>query len=283
MVNRSHAVELLHARDGFGSPILRWAGGKSNLLPLLLELLPAKWRRYVEPMVGGGALFFRLAPRESMLADINDDLINFYKILKEKPTELIDTLMRLRASPRHYYRLRAQRQGNPVQRAVRFAYLNRLCWNGLYRVNGRGEFNVPIGDRLPRRLWNEADLKCAARALRSVRLLSGDFEETLCHVRGDDFVFLDPPYPRGSREALGFNRYSPGRFTLEDHRRVAGWVEKLTEVGAKVMLTLAHSTTICSQYPDSLDRRVITSDSLISCNGASRRKVQEVVLRNYCS
>lgn len=234
-------------------------------------------------MVGGGALFFYLAPKESVLADINDELINFYRILKDHQRELVPALLQRKASPGHYYKLRAQNQGDPFQRAVRFVYLNRLCWNGLYRVNRRGEFNVPIGDRLPRHLWDEKDLKRAAQALQRARLFSGDFEKTLRQVRGGDFVFLDPPYPRGSQETLGFNRYSPARFTLLDHSRLSEWVEKLTKLGAKVMLTLACSSSICSQYPATLDRHVITSNSLISCNGASRRKVREVVLRNYCS
>ncbi len=283
MVTRNHAFKLPQSQHGFVKPILRWAGGKSNLVPQLIEFLPTRWERYVEPMVGGGALFFCLAPKESILADINDELINFYQILKDHQGKLVQALLRLKASLKQYYQLRAQKPADDMERAVRFAYLNRLCWNGLYRVNRRSEFNVPIGDRLPGRLWHQRDLDLAAQALQNARLMSGDFQETLKHVRKDDFVFLDPPYPRGSREALGFNRYSPGQFSLGDHKRLAEWVEKLTKLGAKVILTLADSSKILSQYPKSLERHVITSNSLISCSGTGRRKVREIVMRNYRS
>jgi len=171
-------------------------------------------------------LFFWIAPANCILSDINPELINFYQVLKDSSETLIPTLLRLRASKRLYYRLRSSKPSDPVSRAVRFAYLNRLCWNGLYRVNRLGQFNVPMGDRLPGQLWRRADLEQAAQALRRSKLLVGDFIETLKLSQQGDFVFLDPPYPRGSteardtREPLGFSRYSSTNFSVLDHERL---------------------------------------------------------------
>lgn len=268
---------------GGGRPILRWAGGKSHLVPLLIQLLPRCWDRYVEPMVGGGALFFYLAPRRALLADVNDDLINFYRVLRDHNDRLIRALLRLEASRQHYYRLRAQRPTTSFRRAVRFAYLNRLSWNGLHRVNQDGEFNVPIGDRLPTSLWKADALRRGARALAAAKLIAAPFEDTLGHVRKRDFVFLDPPYPRGSRHLLGFNRYSPQRFELPDHKRLAAAVESLGDRGVNVMLTTSAASSVAAQYPSSLERHIITTTSLIGSSGASRRQVREMVLRNYTS
>lgn len=262
-------------------PVLRWAGGKTRLLPQLVSLLPSVWGRYVEPMVGSGALFFRLSPGSGLVGDINDDLVNFYSILRRDHRELYRALCCLPASRATYYGLRASKDPLPFARAVRFAYLNRLCWNGLYRVNRSGQFNVPIGDRLPHRMWFEDRLAQAADVLRRVTLASGDVENTLRHVRTGDLVYIDPPYRRGAADALGFNRYHRVTFGLEDHLRIADSVRTLTRMRVKVMLTLGGSSRVLRLYPRSLNRLILTTTALISGNGNARRAVREVVARNY--
>jgi DNA adenine methylase len=264
-------------------PVLRWAGGKSHLASKLLPLLPSKWARYIEPMVGGGALFFLLRPPSAILSDINYDLVNFYKVLKRQPNRLIRALSNLRASRNEYYRLRTLKPRSAIQRAIRFAYLNRLCWNGLYRVNRNGEFNVPIGDRFPRTLWKKSELELASRTLRSASLAAADFEQILDLAVAGDLVFLDPPYPRGASDSAGFTRYSPTQFSLADHQRLAGIVSHLSRRRVKVMLTIGESLLLLKVYPADMHRTVFTTNALISCRGGSRREVQEVVLRNYSS
>jgi len=265
----------------FARSILRWAGGKSHLLPHLVTLLPAHYSCYIEPMLGGGALFFHAAPREALLGDINEELINFYRVLRDDGNRLCTNLLRLKASKPLYYKLRMQSPRSQLGRAIRLAYLNRLSWNGLYRVNRGGAFNVPIGDRLPKRLWRSTDLFRAREALQVAQLIEGDFHLVLRRARKDDFVFLDPPYPRGAREALGFNRYSVERFGLEDHRRLAAWIERLSGIGVNVMLTIGAESDLREIYPRSLRTYTVMSRSLIAGNGAGRREVCELVLTNY--
>ncbi len=263
------------------SPILRWAGGKSRLLPRLMPLLPVSYSRFIDPMVGGGALFLYLRPRHSILGDINLELMSFYRALRTHPDRLIRRMTSLRASRDMYYRMRTLRTRDTVTRAVRFAYLNRLCWNGLYRVNRMGNFNVPIGSRLPRMLWDHQTLRATSRALRQAKLHVGDFGKMLQLVRPKDFVFLDPPYPRGAHDGLGFNRYTATTFGMTEHRRLGQWASELATRGAFVMIVLAARRKLLAAYPAQFRRRLLTTRSLISCNSSSRRRVREIVLRNF--
>jgi len=281
MISPEPLTKNFQTRELSTKPVLRWAGSKSNLLPFLSKLLPLKFSRYVDPMVGGGSLFFHLSPGESLLADSNEELINFYQVLKTKYAQLESALSKLKASKRFYYELRAKKPTGVVERAVRFAYLNRLCWNGLYRVNRKGEFNVPMGDRLPSILRRDRDFRLTAKSLQRSKMMIGDFAETLKKTRRGDFVFLDPPYPKGSSENLGFNRYSPDQFHLIDHMRLAECVRHLMNRTIKVMLTIADTPSILSLYPAELERHYIASKSLISCNGDTRGKTSEIILRNY--
>lgn len=262
-------------------PVVRWAGGKSVMVNMLANRLPREWNRYVEPMSGGAALFFHLRPERALLADTNPDLIAFYSVLKNRAGELTKRLNSLTASREQYYAVRASRPRGPIQRAVRFAYLNRLAWNGLYRVNRSGEFNVPIGDRLPSVMWREAELLEASAALAGARLLVSDFRATARRVAAGDFVFFDPPYPRGSRETMGFNRYASDFFTFADHADLAGVVTDLTRRSVQVMITLPDARNFAGIYPASLRRTRVESNALIACNGSDRKRVSELILTNY--
>lgn len=264
-----------------GRPILRWAGGKASMADRLGKLLPVTWRTDIEPMAGGAALFFAVQPTHVVLSDVNAELINFYAVLKGNPRELIRKLTALTASRERYYAFRASKPRGSLQRAIRFAYLNRLAWNGLYRVNRRGEFNVPIGDRLPASMWNEKDLLSASVALAPAQLITGDFREILQYAVAGDFVFFDPPYPRGSRDRLGFNRYARRFFAESDHCDLARLINVLTRRSVKVMLTLADADHLDKLYPRTMNRTLVTSKALIACNGADRRQVGELILTNY--
>jgi DNA adenine methylase len=262
-------------------PVVRWAGGKSVMVNELVSLLPPKWNRYIEPMSGGAALFFHVRPARAVLADINSDLITYYSVLRDNPIELIRRLQTMTASREFYYALRESRPRGRIQRAVRFAYLNRLAWNGLYRVNREGRFNVPIGDRLPAAMWNEANLLRASAVLAKARLVNRDFRTTARHTVSGDFVFFDPPYPRGCREQVGFNRYASDVFTIKDHVELADVIADMTRRSVQVMLTLTEADHLEEIYPRSLHRNRFESKALIACNGSARRNVTELILTNY--
>ena len=261
-------------------PIIRWAGGKSGMLDAIENLLPRSWGRYFEPMAGGAALFFRTRPQRATIADVNPELINFYEMLRSEPESLLLRLASLRASRDLYYTMRGSIPSSAIGRAVRFAYLNRLAWNGLYRVNRGGQFNVPIADRLPSTLWNFDDLKEASIALATVTLLTGDFSHVFRYVREGDFVFLDPPYPRGAADA-GFNRYARHFFTANEHLRLSKGIQRLSDRGVMVMLALANREQLRTLYPATLRAKAVTSKALIACNGNDRRDVGELLLVNY--
>lgn len=248
---------------------------------LLADLLPESYDRLVEPMVGGGALFFATRPKQAILGDSNEELINFYHVLANRTEALIDQLLQLRASSSQYYKFRSARPRAKMERAVRFAYLNRLCWNGLYRVNGSGEFNVPFGGRLPKRLWNEEHLQTAATLLRNATLLSADFQATLKYCRAGDVVYLDPPYPKRRENGHGFNRYTRTPFTAADHERLACEALRLHDKGIRVVISTAASHTFLSLFPRGFRVHRVRSSSLISCNGATRGNASEAILLNY--
>src|SRR5215210_289112 len=276
------SIDLSRRDPGIGRrPILRWAGGKTLIIGSITGLLPAKWDTFIEPMVGGGALFFHLRPEKAILADSNSELINFYRVLRFRCAELKTRLLSLAASRDLYYELRDAAPKGDLQRAVRFAYLNRLSWNGLYRVNRSGRFNVPIGDRLPQAMWRANDIDRANESLRNARLLTADFGKTARLAKEGDFVFFDPPYPRGAKADLGFNRYSADFFELSHHRRLSRLVDSLSDRGIKVMLTIAYDQQLEAIYPQHMRRHVAHSKSLISCNGSDRGEVKELVLTNY--
>lgn len=251
------------------------------MLDSIADQLPDTWNRYFEPMVGGGALFLRVRPTRATVADVNAELINFYEVLKFQVEELIRELRTLKASRDLYYHMRRSQPRAPVQRAARFAYLNRLAWNGLYRVNREGMFNVPIGDRLPEKLWNFDDLRIASTAFYAATLKVGDFSHVLRYPRPGDFVFLDPPYPKGATDMLGFNRYSSSVFTAEDHQRLSRSIERLSARQVKVMLVLGDHPSLRGLYSASMRSVRVKSKALIACNGDDRKDVGELILVNY--
>jgi DNA adenine methylase len=151
----------------------------------------------------------------------------------------------------------------------------------LYRVNRHGQYNVPIGDRLPAALWDFADLRGASSALSNATLLTGDFSHVLRYAREGDFVFLDPPYPRGAADGVGFNRYASSFFTAHDHGRLSRAIERLSLRGVMVMLVLADRSYLRELYPARLRAEVVRSKALIACNGTDRRDVAELILVNY--
>lgn len=261
-------------------PPLRWAGGKSAIVKNLISLMPAKYNRYVEPMAGSAALFFGAKPERALLADVNEDLINFFRVLRNDFERLISSLLKMTASIDTYYLIREQQPKDSLESAIRFAYLNRLCWNGVYRVNRQGEFNVPIGSRLPQVLWSEKHLKDCSQVLFRAELSSSDVIHTLAQSKPNDFVFIDPPYPKGANTGIGFNRYTVSRFTLDNHKYLAREIKRLSKGNLKIMVILSDEEDLIQLY-NGFRKTKLSTKSLISCTGSSRKPVSEVILSNY--
>lgn len=244
------------------SPFVKWAGGKRQLLTQLEPYFPTRMGGYVEPFVGGGAVFFhlyrqgRLRGKEVLLADGLQELINCYRVVRDQAEALIAELSRHephKTDPDYYYRVRGwdrrpdYAERSDVGRAARFLFLNRTCYNGLYRVNRRGEFNVPFGRYRNPTVCDAHNLRAASRALQGVRLAAGDFAECLEVAREGDFVYLDPPYHPLS-DTASFTGYTAGDFGVEDQRRLADHFCELDGRGCQVMLSNSCTPLIQELY-----------------------------------
>ncbi len=221
--------------------LLRWAGSKRKLLPILLAATPTRFERYIEPFAGSACLFFALKPKSAILADLNIDLIDTYATVRAHPLRVARIVEKWNADGNDYYAIRAMdpRWHDPVTRAARFIFLNRLCFNGVYRTNRQGHFNVPRGRRTGRvpglpLYWRTSIL------LRRAQLLASDFEATLSHVREGDFVYLDPPYALGERPTHG--EYGYGIFTGCDLPRLEETLERIDRVKATFLLSYAYGS-----------------------------------------
>lgn len=266
-------------------PFVKWAGGKRQLLPELLSRLPRSFRRYHEPFVGGGALFFalrarQLLPQGARLADINPELVNAYQIVRDRVETLIVLLGAFRNEEDFYYEIRAQDplQLDPVQRAARLLYLNRTCFNGLFRENRDGRFNVPFGRYRNLQILRENDLRAASRALRGICIEQDSFDALSDCAQPGDFVYFDPPYAPLSRTA-SFTTYSRGGFDDTAQRRLGALVRELGARGVHVLLSNSSAPIIYDIYdhPELHVEQVLASRA-INSRADRRGKVAEVLV-----
>ncbi len=263
-------------------PFLKWAGGKTRLLRSLRESLPPqRFRRYFEPFVGGGAFFFHLSPSKAFLADSNPELINCYEIVRDQPEELIDALSSFRISEPDFYRIRAlePKELSPVDRAARLIYLNKTCYNGLYRVNKQGQFNTPYGRHSNVTLVDPANLDAASKLLKRAKLACADYQ-TILEVAGKgDFVYLDPPYvPVGKYS--DFKRYTKDQFDEADHERLAEVFRNLAAGGCFVLLSNSSNKKTSKLY-SGFAQRVVKMPRFVNCKGEGRGHVDELLISNY--
>jgi len=262
------------------APFVKWAGGKRSLVPTLRRLLPSDYGAYYEPFVGGGAVFFALAPRPAFLNDANDELINCYAVVRDRLDELLVALAEHTNTESHYQRVRAQRPAelDAVTRAARLIFLNRTCFNGLYRVNRRGEFNTPYGHYRNPTLLPEQSLRAASAALQGVTLTAGGYRDAVASAREGDLVYLDPPYvPAGGH--ADFRRYHREQFREDDHEDLARLFKELDARGCHVRLSNAHAPFVLDLYADWIIHDV-TGRRAINSNGSRRGPVREVVVAN---
>ena len=264
--------------NNIAKPILKWAGGKTQMLGDLLPKVPKSYGRYIEPFFGGGAMFFALQPENAIIADSNPELINMYRQVAENVDEVISYLKKYENTSEMFYAVREQDWIclPKAEAAARTIFLNRTCFNGLYRVNKQGKFNVPYGKYANPRICDEEGLKAASKALKKANILCGDYLLVLEHyAEAGDFVFLDPPYLPIS-EYADFKRYTKEQFYEEDHIELAKMIMRLQERGCHVVLTNSNHPLVHELYaPFTID--VIQTKRHISCNG-STRKGEDVIV-----
>ena len=271
-------------------PFLKWAGGKTQLLDQFVGLYPVagSFKRYIEPFVGSGAVFFQikalLDPPSAILADGNEELINVYKAVRDDVEGLIRTLRKHKAAHcrDYYYTVRAKRgsQLTGTARAARLIYLNKTCYNGLYRVNSRGEFNVPMGAYADPAILNEENLRQASAALRRVRLEVADFTRVLSIARRGDFIYFDPPYHPISETAY-FTSYTEKSFKTEDQRRLAQLYRALDKKGCLLMLSNSETPLVRELYQDRYRIQIVSARRNINSRADKRGRIPEIVVTNY--
>src|ERR1035437_1801307 len=268
----SSKPQVIPLQQASAKPFLKWPGGKRWLTRHLLGLLDGcSYRRYFEPFLGGGALFFALQPEMAVLSDVNSDLINVYVQVRYRPHELIRRLKELPVDKATYDRFRSANPRLRVDRAVRFLYLNRTAFGGIYRLNRQGSFNVPFGggQRTPEPLWNQNLLVNASKALKGAQLQNSDFQELLAEAGPGDLVYCDPTYTVAHNNN-GFVRYNERNFSWDDQKRLADTCQRLAREGATVLVSNADHDDIVRLY---LPTRVYRLDRMSGlCPVSIKRK-----------
>ena len=271
------------------SPFIKWAGGKRQLLPYIKEKMPLKYKNYIEPFIGGGAVIFDLLPANALINDINKALINTYRTICNEPDAFLKEVNRLdndmwEDGKKYYYTIREHyndklmRSEYDVELAALFVFINKHCFNGLYRVNGKGLFNVPYNNS--RRVSVDEDVIIAtSEYLRGVTIIDGDFEQACKNAKKGDFVFIDSPY--APLNPTSFESYTKEGFDIESHKRLAKLYDELTARGCYCMLT-NHNTELINELYGNKDYKIdVVSVKRMINSDASNRVGEEVIICNY--
>jgi DNA adenine methylase len=268
---------------------LKWAGGKLQLIEQFENLFPPDFRNYYEPFIGSGAVFFYLKskskPNKVTLSDTNEELINCFAVVRDKPSELIEVLLnhRKRHSKQYYYEVRDLESDrlDSVSRAARMVYLNKTCFNGLYRVNSKGEFNVPFGDYKNPSIFDRNTLYRASQMLQDADLRVMTFDKVLDFAGKDDFVYFDPPYIPLSKTS-SFTRYSKSEFSIKQQNRLSEVFRALDSMGCFVMLSNSDHSLTRELYSD-YDKNIVVvrAKRKINSVGSKRGAINEIVVTNY--
>lgn len=267
-------------------PFLKWAGGKRQLLSQIDKHLPNSFNKYIEPFIGGGALFFYLLPKEAILIDTNEDIVNSYKIIQNNLHDLIVSLKKHKNEKKYFYEVRnidrvPEEFSNlsDIERASRTIFLNRCCFNGLYRVNSKGQFNVPFGKYKNPKFCDEKNLIAVNQVLRNTQIINTDFSKCLEFADSNDFIYFDPPYQPISNTA-NFTSYTKDNFSVEDQKSLSNVFKKLDDRGCKVMLSNSYNEFILDLYRD-YNIHTLSAKRAINSDAYGRGKIKEVLVTNY--
>lgn len=266
-------------------PIVKWVGGKRQLMFELIKNMPKSYNRYFEPFIGGGALFFELQPEQAYISDMNEELINLYSVVRDNVYELIDDLSKHEVSKEYFLEIRnidrteQYTELSDVERASRFIYLNRTCFNGMYRVNSQGQFNVPFGHYKNPRIIDENNLLNCSELLKKTEIKCADFSEILTKVKKGDLVYFDPPYVP-LNETSSFTSYTKDGFDINMQFKLRDVCDELDNKGVKFMLSNSDTKLVNELYVNYEIKKVFASRQ-INANADGRGKITEVLVRNY--
>ncbi|MHA1413836.1 MAG: DNA adenine methylase [Promethearchaeota archaeon] len=267
-------------------PFLKWAGGKRQLISQMDPFFPIKFNKYIEPFVGGGAIFFYLLPKRAILMDINQELINVYNVIKNNIKELINSLKKHINEQEYYYKIRNLDRDpsiyeslTNVEKASRTIYLNRCCYNGLYRVNSKGQFNVPFGRYKNPQFCDEKNLIAVHKALKNVEIVNASFEKCLDFAEKDDFIYFDPPYVPISSSS-NFTSYTKDNFGREDQIKLLDVFKALDERGCKVMLSNSYNDFILDLYKG-YKINILQAKRAINSDAKKRGEIRELLITNF--
>ncbi len=282
---------MVKNKDLILSPVLKWVGGKRQLLGTIKPLLPDKIITYVEPFVGGGAVLFDLKPKKAIINDCNPELINVYEVIRDNPEQLLIILEehQTKNSEEYFYEIRALDREDSydtlskVDKAARIIYLNKTCFNGLFRVNQAGQFNSPYGRYKNPNIVNRPTISAMSIYFNNnnIKIMQGDYKEALKNLRKGAFVYFDPPYLPISTSS-SFTGYTEGGFSLEDQKKLKEQCDRLNQRGIKFLLSNSDHKIIRDLY-DEPDYRITTVKArrAINSKGNKRGEINEVLVRNY--
>jgi len=260
-------------------PFLRWAGGKRWLLKEIDNLVSInEFGTYHEPFVGGGSVYIHLNPITAIISDSNEELINTYVQVRDNIEEIINYLNEFENTEDFYYRIRKQKFGNEILEAAKFIYLNQTSFNGIFRVNSKGEYNVPFGHRNNYQ-FNFENLRKVSQLLKQTQINTNDFDQSIDNIQNGDLVFLDPPYTVAHNNN-GFIQYNQKIFSLDDQHRLENFIQNIKEVGAYYIMTNAAHESIRNIFNNGDRMYELDRASLIGGKNATRGKYSELILTN---
>jgi DNA adenine methylase len=275
------------AKNKVVQPFLKWAGGKRQLLPEIRKYIPKRINTYYEPFIGAGAVLFDIQPKKAVMNDINSELVNTYMTIRDNIDELVSDLQKHKNEPDYFYDIRdldrkpEYQQLSDVERASRLIFLNKTCFNGLFRVNSQGQFNVPFGKYKNPNIVNEIVVRAVHNYLSKsdVKILNGDFADAVANAKKGDFVYFDPPYDPVS-DTSSFTGYSLDGFGREEQERLRDLFVDLDKRGCKVLLSNSATDFIKDLYKD-FHIEIVGATRSINSVASKRGKIDEVLVMNY--
>ena len=279
MTRNCRHVAKINGFQNYVTPFLKWAGGKRWLVSERESLFPTSYNKYIEPFLGSAAVFFHLLPTRALLSDTNRELIETYIAIRDDWNSVLRELRKHHKNhnKKYYYLIRDRKFRTPILRAAQFIYLNRTCWNGLYRVNLDGQFNVPIGTK-DRVLLDSDDFESIADSLRRAKIIHSDFEPIIDRARQDDFIFVDPPYTV-KHNFNNFIKYNEKLFSWDDQVRLKDCLVRAKSRGAQILVTNAYHSSVRNLYRDLGKMTPVKRCSVIAADSARRKICEELIIR----